>query len=135
MNQYVEIVIEQARDLEVVLNKLFHSTKPSSRMQELASNLKKVKQQEEGGEEEQSSKLAIHACFLTFDALTNDQCMREILRTCKADEFEHLTEVVNTCLSISLQKELRILTPSVQISSEEAKFEESTSKFLKTYVL
>ena len=100
MKQYVEIVIEQARDLEVVLNKLFHSTKPSSRMQELASNLKKVKQRQEG--EEESSKLAIHAYFLTFDALTNDQCMREILRTCKPDEFEHLTKIVNTCLTISL---------------------------------
>ena len=39
---YVDIVIEQASDLEIVLNKLFHSTNPSSRMQDMAADLKKA---------------------------------------------------------------------------------------------
>ena len=77
---YVDIVIEQARDLETVLNKLFHSTNPSSRMQEMAENLKKA--QEASIEEKQT---ALHTCFLTFDALSNNTSMREILRTCKVD--------------------------------------------------
>ena len=96
----------------------------------MVSNLKKARE----GNNDQESNIAMHACLLTFDALTNDSSMREILRKCKVSEFEHLTEVVNACMSISLHKELSILIPSVEKSAEEVKFEERTSKFLKTYV-
>ena len=56
--------------------------------------------------------MARHTCFLTFDALTNDSSIREILRTSKVDEFEHFTEVVQICMSLALTKEMRIFKTS-----------------------
>ena len=94
----------------------------------MAENLKKA--QEASGEEKQT---ALHNCFLTFDALSNNTSMREILRTCKVDQFEHLTEVVNICISLALNRELSILDPSMADLDDKVKLQESASKFLKIY--
>ena len=81
---FTEILTVQAKELEDMLNKIFHSANPAARMKELAENLNKAM----GGDSKVMEK-----CYFVFEALTNDKNMREILRGTK-DDFENFTNVI-----------------------------------------
>lgn len=92
-----ELLAGQVKELENILNKIFHSSNPASRMQGLAENLQKAIA---------GDASAMDQCFFVFDAITNDKNMREILRSTKG-EFEHFKKVITTCAELTQDKELR----------------------------
>ena len=123
--RFAELITKQAKELGDMLNKIFHSTNPSSRMEALAESLKKARNDDSA---------AISNCLLVFEALTNDKNMREILRG-KSEDFEHCKEVIKICTDLAQVKELRALRSEANPGSTQlASLENSAAAFVKCYV-
>ena len=89
--QFAEIITNQAKELENLLNKIFNSTNPCARMTDLANNLLKA----QNGDAE-----ATKQCIFIFNALSNDKNMKEIFGG-KKEDFEHFQKVIKICIDLT----------------------------------
>lgn len=72
---------------------------------------------------------------MTFEALSNDSSLRDILQTCTSAQFEHLTSVVNLCIQLSVKREQpSYQQPQEASEADDLKLQTCAATFLKLYV-
>ena len=123
--QYAKILTDQVKDLEQVLNQLYHSSNPSARMKELAENLEQFRQN--------NCSQSARTCQLTFEALTNDQSISDILRNSSVEEFGYLEQVVNICIDLTLCRDKRGISQE-DANAEVVQIEAFAASFIKCFV-
>ena len=94
-------------------------------MKELAENLEQFRQN--------NCSQSARTCQLTFEALTNDQSISDILRNSSVEEFGYLEQVVNICIDLTLCRDKRGISQE-DANAEVVQIEAFAASFIKCFV-